>query len=383
MKLIIAHTIDPDTAHAAEELIRIAREKLGGMRPSAGLIYTALDFDHAALTARLCEEFEGVDLVGCTTDGELSGDTGFHEDSVVLILFASEQITIRAGLGRNLSADPDAAVREAIAMATEPGDPTPSLCITLPDGLTSSGSTITIALLEALGGTVPLVGGMSADQHQYQECWQLFNGEVVQDTVPLLLFYGPLSVGIGQASGWKPVGRSVEVTEADGNIIRRIGEQTAVAFYQNYFGDHIRLNPEYPLIVSEADRETAYLRSPLRPIEGGAIQFAGDIPEGASVRIGEASRSAIIEACAESIRSAQASMIGAQSLDGILVFSCAARRMVLGTRTPQEIAILREAVPLVPIGGFYSYGEIAPAKHGEAAQFHNETFITILLAETS
>ncbi len=382
MKLAIAHTIDPDTAHAAEELIRTAREKLGGMRPSAGLLYTALDFDHAALTARLCEEFEGVDLIGCTTDGELSGDTGFHEDSVVLILFASEQITIRAGLGRNLSADPAAAVQEAVAMATEPGARAPSLCITLPDGLTSSGSAITAALLEALGDTVPVVGGLSADQHQYQECWQLFNGEVVQDTIPLLLFYGPLSVAIGQGSGWQPVGRQVKVTEADGNIVHRIGEQTAVEFYQNYFGDHITLNPEYPLVVYEADRETAYIRSPLLPTEGGAIQFAGDIPEGASVRIAEANRNAILNACAESVRSALSSM-KAQSLDGILVFSCAARRMVLGTRTPQEIAILRNAAPPVPIGGFYSYGEIAPAKHGETAQFHNETFITILLAEIS
>ena len=39
MKVAIAHTLDPDTQHAAEELIRIAREKLDGMRPSAGLIY--------------------------------------------------------------------------------------------------------------------------------------------------------------------------------------------------------------------------------------------------------------------------------------------------------------------------------------------------------
>ncbi|MDG1478110.1 MAG: FIST N-terminal domain-containing protein [Myxococcota bacterium] len=382
MKLAIAHTLDPDTAHAAEELIRIAREKLDGMRPSAGLLYTALDFDHAALIARLYEEFEGVALIGCTTDGELSGDTGFHEDSVVLILFASEQITIRAGLGRNLSADPFAAVQKAIDMATEPGDPTPSLCITLPDGLSSSGSTVTTALLERLGSTVPLVGGMAADQHQYKECWQLFNGEVVQDTVPLLLFYGPLSVGIGQGSGWKAVGQRVQVTEATGHIVRRIGNQTAVAFYQNYFGDQITLNPEYPLVVYEADRQTAYIRSPMMPLEGGAIQFAGDIPVGASVRIAEASRSAIIEACTESIHSALSS-VQDQHPDGILVFSCAARRMVLGTRTFQEIEVLRQAAPPVPIGGFYSYGEIAPAQHGEAAQFHNETFITILLAETA
>lgn len=381
MKLAVAHTLDPDTGHAAEELIRSTLEQLDGAAPSAGLIYTAMDFDHAALTAQLREAFPGVTLIGCTTDGEVSGCSGFHEDSVILILFASEQITIRAGIGRRVSRDPAAAARQAVAMATVPGDPVPSLCVALPDGLSVSGTKITNALQETLGNAVPLVGGTAADQHEFRECWQLFDGEVLQDAIPLLLFYGPLSVGIGQESGWTPVGRRVEVTRVDGHIVRRIGDQTAMAFYESYFGDHITLDPEYPLVVYEAERETAYIRAPLvANQEDGSIQFAGDIPLGASVRIAEAGRGAIIEACAKSVRAAF-SALGPKSPDGALIFSCAARRMVLGTRTLQEIETLQKNCRPMPIGGFYCYGEIAPVQPGEAAQFHNETFITVLLAE--
>jgi hypothetical protein len=382
MKLAVAHSLDPDTEQAAEELIGSVRTQLGDARPSAGLIYTAMDFDHATLIARLSAAFEGLTLIGCTTDGEVSDCSGFNEDSVVLILFASEQITIRAGLGRQVSTDPLAAARQAVAMATRPGDPTPRLCVALPDGLSVSGNAVTNALQSVLGDGVTLVGGTAADQRQFDACWLLYDGKIFKDALPLLLFYGPLSVGVGQDSGWTPVGQKARVTEATANVVTRIGDQTALEFYRSYFGTHVIPDPEYPLVVYEADRETAYIRAPLVVnLETGALQFAGDVPVGASVRIAEASREDIIEACAQSVRAAFQAL-GARQPDGALVFSCAARRMVLGTRALQEIQTLQKNCPRpMPIGGFYCYGEIAPVRPGEAAQFHNETFITVLLAE--
>jgi hypothetical protein len=65
-----------------------------------------------------------------------------------------------------------------------------------------------------------------------------------------------------------------------------------------------------------------------------------------------------------------------------LVFSCAARNDLLGTRTKEEIDTLRQEVgDDLPFVGFYAYGEISPFRKGSPTRFHNETFITLLLSE--
>ena len=67
-----------------------------------------------------------------------------------------------------------------------------------------------------------------------------------------------------------------------------------------------------------------------------------------------------------------------------LAFSCAFRKDVLGTRTEEEIRILRENLPLqIPVSGFYSYGEIAPLVKGQESFFHGATLVTLLVGQTN
>jgi hypothetical protein len=65
--------------------------------------------------------------------------------------------------------------------------------------------------------------------------------------------------------------------------------------------------------------------------------------------------------------------------DAALIFSCAIRKYVLGTRTGTEIEIARrELGQALPVCGFYSYGEIAPDDSG-TSRFHNETIVAVVL----
>jgi hypothetical protein len=66
--------------------------------------------------------------------------------------------------------------------------------------------------------------------------------------------------------------------------------------------------------------------------------------------------------------------------DAVLLFSCAIRKLLLGTRTGQEFDIARtEFGKTVPICGFYSFGEIAPLEAGLPTRFHHETMVAVLL----
>lgn len=51
-----------------------------------------------------------------------------------------------------------------------------------------------------------------------------------------------------------------------------------------------------------------------------------------------------------------------------------ARKIVLGSRTDEEIMAVKEAIGRdVPVIGFYTYGEYSPIGEHERSCFHNET----------
>jgi hypothetical protein len=83
------------------------------------------------------------------------------------------------------------------------------------------------------------------------------------------------------------------------------------------------------------------------------------------------------------VRKAIKAFPGTAGPEAALVFSCAIRKLVLGTRTGVELDITRsELGDAVPICGFYCYGEIAPIKSG-SSRFHNETIVAVLLGEAA
>jgi hypothetical protein len=297
-----------------------------------------------------------------------------------VVAFSSDKVTFTAGIGRCVSAGPYQAAMEAVGMAR--GPTTPRLCVTLPESLTVSGVSVVKALNQVLGSDVILVGGTAGDQWSFQGTRQFFGTQVLQDSLPVLLISGNVQVSVGVASGWRPVGRRARVTRSSANIVYEIDQMPALEFYKSCLGDHVDPTPEYPLGVFDEHTSQFYLRAPLQYDEGsGSITFAGDVPPDMEVQITQAGRSDMLDACRESVNKAmqEFSYVG-QLPSAALVFSCAARKQLLGTRTAEEVRVLKEHMRQpIPVVGFYSYGEIAPLGGAARADFHNETFVTVLV----
>jgi hypothetical protein len=66
-----------------------------------------------------------------------------------------------------------------------------------------------------------------------------------------LLWGGPIECAFSIANSWKPVGKRVTVTEAEGRHVKRTGDYTAVDFYRYYLGDHTEPAREFILAVYE------------------------------------------------------------------------------------------------------------------------------------
>jgi hypothetical protein len=383
-KAHIGHSEDPDSRAAIKEVLKQCCQSLVEDTPQAGILFAALDFDHAFILGQIQKAFPGIELVGCTTNGEMSSVLGFREDSLILMVFCSDQIIIRAGLGRGLSQNIDAAVQEAIATATAELLEPPQLCLTFPEGIGTDGFSIIQALQKSLGRRVPIFGGTSADSLTAQKSYQFFQGKVTSDSIPLLLFSGNIYSSHGIASGWKPIGKKSKVTKVDGCVVYEIDGKSALEFYQQHLGKAgcIHEYISYPLAIFSDYSSDFYLRTPGTHDEQlGSITFLSTIPANATIQMTEISREGILDATNKSLERAIDNYSGYSPVAALLI-SCAARRMLLGTRAKEEYEIFRSHLSQnIPCCGFYSFGEISPLQTSEISQFHNQTFITILLGE--
>lgn len=347
----------------------------------AALLFLSSDIEGETILRAVRTAFPDVALVGCTTSGELSSAKGFCEGSAVLTAFSGDGIEVRAGIGRGAGADSYSAGAEAARTALTNTELRPCFCLAFPDGLTSNCTAVVEGAKSVLGESFPIFGGAAADDWKFEKTRQFYGDEALSDSAPLLLFSGDIAFSFGCSHGWTPFTKQAQVTKSDGNVVYDFDGRPALEMYRHYVGTDASPSAEYPLAVF-TDRESKefYLRAGMAfDAEVGSISFAGDVPQSSWVQISKTDRDSIIQACERSLDTATEDF-RAPKLEAALIFSCAARKEQLGTRTALEAKALDERLNgSVPVAGFYCYAEITPLVRNEPTFVHNETFVTLLI----
>ena len=343
------------------------------------------DIDLETLVGGIRAAYPGMTLVGSTSFGEMSSVLGFQEDSVVLAVFASDRVDITTGCGAGVSVSSAQAARDALDQARAGTTQPPRLCLVVPCISGDDPAALLGALQDLLGDDVPVIGGGSAPRTPPDDpriARQFHDDEILQDSAAVLLFSGPVAFSFGIDTGWQPIGGRGRVTGTSGSVVQTIDDQPAVAFYQRYLGAEAMPSAANPLAVFEGETDDFYLRVALKadPTDG-SLSMAGSIPLGAVVQLTVAVTEEIFAGARSAVQKAVKRFPVASTATAALVFSCAIRRLVLGTRTGTELDITRTELGDIPIGGFYCYGEIAPIETG-ASRFHNETLVAVLLGES-
>ncbi len=387
-RMAVGHSDDVDLDSALETVFAECDAGLAGVSPSAGLLICTWDVDHQALVDAARARYPGIELAGSSSAGEMSSVLGFREDSVALALFASDTVDIVAGLGRNVAADPHAAARQAVTDAAARTQLPPRLCIVM-SAIGGSGADVILeGLRAALGAGVPIIGGGAAPRDPMSETDGLtsrqFAGDVVaSDALAILLFAGDLAFSFGVDTGWRALGPRASVTRSSATAVQEIDGSPALEFYERYVG--VGQPPiANPLAVFEdPGSERFYLRTPMAfDRESGAIGFYGAVPEGATVQITMAATDQIIDGARASLAHAVDGFPRGAKPEAALLFSCATRKFLLGTRAGGEIDLVRDVLgESVPVGGIYCMGEIAPMgmTATDITRFHNATLVSILL----
>lgn len=380
-KIATGTSEETDSIEAVKEALEIAIEGMDGVQPKAGLAFVGIDTDVDALVKAFAEALPGVELAGCTTDGEVAGPYGFLEDSVVITLFGSEEIDFTVGIGHGASADPKGATAQAVANAQGKTDKASALCVAMPEGIGPNISEIVGGLRAALGEEFPIVGGASGDQLRFSGTKQFCNTDVVSDSVVLLIMSGPLVYSCGVATGYTALGNRHKVTRAQGSTVHEIDGAPAINLYLDYVQAQ---SVHFPLAVHSPEREGFLLSSPQAFDEdSGAVTFVNPIEVDSEVQLATASRDEIVAAARNAVEAAFKGFPN-EKPDAALFFSCAGRRAALGTRTKEEYESFETIIgDAFPTAGFYSYGEIGPAGNKGKSVQHTNAFFAVLLGAAS
>jgi hypothetical protein len=382
LKVAIGQSEDILAEEAVNEVLEQIHSTLGDLNPQAGILFCPLDFDHSYIISKIRLSFPLIELVGCTADGELSSKYGFTEDSLVLMVFASDTIEIHSGLGKNTSQDGIEAGREAASSARKKLKNTQGeerFAIILSDPLNAGVSNVSYGIAEILGDTFPLFGAASAAHSKKRTTYQFFNDEIVTDSIVLLLFSGPILFSWGIQGGHSPMGKKERVTSSNKNVLYRIGDEPALDYFRRYIGESYDLFMNYCLAIFEEGRESFYVRSaPFCDPETGNVTLNGIVSENCWVQIGTVDKSTCIESCEKSLCMALDGYPGSKPTAAIH-FSCAGRKIIMGTQITKEANTVKEYLKDIPFCGFYAYGEFGPLQKGSRSLFHGTTFVTLLI----
>ena len=354
--------------------------------PKPPLVFSAMEHEPDAVVAGLADAAPGVPAVGCTTHGEL-GPGGPTDGTVTVAALGGPGFSVARTISRHASGRQREAGAEA-AHCLDEAEPLPHrVLMLLTDGMVRDQESILRGVYGVAGAGVPLFGGACADGWRMTGGYLLTEDEVLTDAVigVALTSDAPLSVAVRH--GWRKVGDPMIVTDSGNGRVYKLDDAPALDTYL----DRLQAPPEAytqrealvdfalsrPLGIQRRSGVEARNLSTEIDLTGRSIGGGGAIDLGGLTWAMEGDEESILHATDAACQDALAGL-GDREPVGLLTFSCAALRAVLGDEGIQrEGEHIERRAAGAPFAGFYTYGEIARVRGIDG--FHNQTLAVLAL----
>jgi hypothetical protein len=182
------------------------------------------------------------------------------------------------------------------------------------------------------------------------------------------------------------------ITRSTENVLYEIDKKPALDLYKEYLGDQSKNLPAsgllFPMqIRSGAPNSPRLVRTILSvDEEAKSLTFAGSIPTGFFAQLMKANFDRLVDGAyqaADEVKRHQKSFgVSDEKPSVCLAVSCVGRRLVLGSRSEEEVEALKESLGKnSSLIGFYSYGELAPSIQGHPCDLHNQSMTLMNICE--
>ena len=342
-------------------------------------------FDHPEAFTAVREAYGASCIIGCSTSGEIDG-INVDDDSIVGAVVRFENTELRRASAPIASAEGSSAAAEDIARQLLRDDLRGVLVLS--DGIDVNGSQLVAGLNAVLPPSVVVTGGLAGDGDRFQRTWTLHEGRPVTNRVSAVGLYGDrIQLGHGSKGGWDMFGPERTVTRSRDNVLYELDGKPALELYKRYLGERAAELPAsallFPLSLrAGSDAEKRVVRTILSIDESEqSMTFAGDVPEGHLAQLMRANFDRLITASSEAAMHT-GSLDSGHTPTLAIAISCVGRRLVLRSRTEEELEAALESLPEDAVQiGFYSYGEISPFGTG-SCDLHNQTMTLTTISES-
>jgi hypothetical protein len=256
----------------------------------------------------------------------------------------------------------------------------------LSEGSFVNGTELINELIIQTSKQIPIFGGLAGDEYAFEKTIVGLNSDATAGKIVAIGFYGDhIHFGYGSEGGWGDFGPEREVTKSDKNVLYKIGDRFALDLYKEYLGKYAEELPGSSLYFPLSMKENGTAGTVVRTIlsideEKKSMTFAGNIPEGSSVRLMKGNIDKLIDAAA--IAASRTNTKPSSQNQLALLVSCVGRRIVLGDRVQEELDVVKDIFGnKTMLCGFYSYGEISPNLDNVACELHNQTMTITTLYE--
>lgn len=260
------------------------------------IFFCSDEYDLTVLADEMRQLFGGIQVVGCTTAGEI-GPAGYLEHSIAGASFPARDFEAVSGridrlqqfrIGTGLAFTQE--LLQRLKGLAPQADPDNSFALVLIDGLSVREEPVTRALQSALG-RLPLFGGSAGDGLNFGQTQVYFDGDFHADSAVLVLVTTPLPFRIFKTQHFVPTEQRLVVTAADAEqrIVSEIDGWPAAEAYARLVGTDVKnLDPRRfaasPVVVLIDGAN--YVRSIQKANPDGSLTFFCAIEEGVVLRVG-------------------------------------------------------------------------------------------------
>jgi methyl-accepting chemotaxis protein len=379
-----------DSFAAGVEAANTAVAKLRGEAPDYGFVFASPTHDLGAVLRGAREAAGALDVIGCTTAGEIT-EGGLTHEGVSLMLVASKSSAASVAFASGLRANPEHVahqLHQPAGLQRKTGGTRnlrQATTVVLIDGLAGAGEKVVVDLHDRAPTGSQVVGGAAGDEGKFKSTTVGAGVSAATDAAVAMHVLGEQKWGVGVGHGLRATTKPMRVTRTSGNVVYELDGEPALQAYHRHAAERgIKLtsgNLSSYLIAKQLgihffDR-IIRARAPLSAGADGSLACAAEIPKGSMVSILDGEPASMLEAARAAAEEAKEHLEGGEAA-GVLLFDCVCRGMILKSAFNREVEAVRSVFGDVPVAGFLTYGEIARYQ-GSLDGWHNATAVVVAI----
>ena len=385
IKTFVASTSEVDDIKlAVEEIKSKLKPESSLLKNTIGIIACHYEFVFTGVLKNVCKELP-FDIVGTISPGQSVTDE-YGTLLFTIMVLTSDDVEFVRVLTPSLMKEPGRVIMESYKAAAVRAEKPALLFSVAPFMIQNSGDEY-VNVLSKVSGGVPCFGTLAVDDTmEFENCFILSDGEHFSDRMALVLFYGELNPKffVASISPSRVLGKNALVTKSDGHILMEVNGRPVSEYFED-LGLTKASETQYALSslpflldYNDGTPKVSKIFVTLTP-EKYAL-CAGAIPEGSTLQIASTDKKDVLLTTSEAVALLLKEI---NKASGLLIYSCIARGMVLGSEQFKEMEYIRQTVgETVPFMMVFSGGEICPTQVSEGKainRFHNNAFVACLL----